>query len=485
MRRSTLRLCDATWKPKPHMMPDLSKFRKEGIKVLQGGLYNYDEGDVHPELHWNKQRSNKVWFSKEDKLKDGFQADMLNESLEVGLDRTELEKRRKKLARPMTTQGGHGASGSEFIDPMDNRGMGFHTHQFAARKNLIDPAWEKDKWNGKFEALRRTFTFEDSRYPYFLYNRLNDRVVMDRKHYPIEIIIQGNQCTVWLSTTYVQSVSEFDFELCHFLDKERQLMERTDWTPVVRKTNPDGSKTFEIEAPEVVTVSQVKEVPLKRFLKTLECDWEVGAGGTMVVTKLLKSWYRVMDVVNSALEICEALRILPQKVVINIHTVTFSFEDSKEGRAAAIALDSLMMQHEEYLSKVWAKEALHNEATKAAAHLADLKEAPRSHFLKNPLGKGTGPMRKVYYEHPADYDNFQKRLAWGEVSYEELAKRFPNQPIARYNPDRPFRDNEEFQHALQVDALKRGLKKDKGGFLDKLQSTIRKTERLKTTPTLE
>eukprot|EP01059_Diplonema_ambulator_P037022 TRINITY_DN9588_c0_g1_i3.p1 TRINITY_DN9588_c0_g1~~TRINITY_DN9588_c0_g1_i3.p1 ORF type:complete len:145 (+),score=53.37 TRINITY_DN9588_c0_g1_i3:180-614(+) len=144
-----------------------------------------------------------------------------------------------------------------------------------------------------------------------------------------------------------------------------------------------------------------------------------------------------------------------------------------------------MMQHEEYLSKVWAKEALHNEATKAAAHLADLKEAPRSHFLKNPLGKGTGPMRKVYYEHPADYDNFQKRLAWGEVSYEELAKRFPNQPIARYNPDRPFRDNEEFQHALQVDALKRGLKKDKGGFLDKLQSTIRKTERLKTTPTLE
>eukprot|EP01061_Rhynchopus_euleeides_P019320 TRINITY_DN31722_c0_g1_i1.p1 TRINITY_DN31722_c0_g1~~TRINITY_DN31722_c0_g1_i1.p1 ORF type:complete len:523 (+),score=157.90 TRINITY_DN31722_c0_g1_i1:119-1570(+) len=483
MRRTRAVLC---WKPTMPVTADPKRIAELGLRPLKGNAYSFNEADVHPDLHWTRrdlQRKGKTFaFSPEQQLTDkGFYADVANEAMLVGLDRSNVEQKKRGLVRGMMTQGGHGPHGSEFsVEDSSSRGMPDNTHQFKMRKRTLHSDWDVVRWEGKFQSLCRTFRFDTTRFPYFLYNRLNDRVIVDRKHYPIEIMLKGNTCVIYLTTTYSQGVSELDFTLATFLDKERQLMDRPDWTPVVRRTNSDGTKTYDFETPEAHDLSDVDTASdLQSYAKGLVCDWEVlqyDGAPCIKVRHILHSWSRVMDVVNSVMELSESAKEYPACVTVNVDTVTVHLRDTPAGRYIARCIDTIIVHHESYLSDNWARSTHHFKGSvtnRTKAHLADTNPTPTAHFLKNPIGKGMGPIRKVLFEKPADEEAHQKRVAWGG------GVGVPPPGGSTVHPSSRFRD------ASQGDASQRAKYKHNPNVLDQLRQDLQKSERLKKEPVLE
>ena len=468
------------------MPTSLSKeeLQQAGLRE-HGASYTYTESDVHPELGWAKRR--RQWGKSfrappEQQLTEkGFYANIANEAVAAGLDKTKIEEKASGLTRAMTTQGGKGVHGTEFGEECPgSRGMPAYTHQFKARMRTLHEAWDVARWDDKFESIVRVFTFDNPRYPYFLYNRLNDRVIVEDQHYPIEMLIRGKTLTVYLTTTYSQCVSEFDFLLAAFLDKEYHLMSRPDWTPVVRKTLSSGAQSFCFETPEAVDVSALPQekldAPLRHFLGGLQGDWEV-AGATLRLSQILNSWSRVMDLVNSLLETCEAAGVYPDEVRVNVDTVHISLADGAAGRLVATIVDALVVHHAAYLAEKWtkyARQAHGDYLNRTKEHLADMKPEPTGQFLKNPLGKGMGPIRKVMFEKPADEEAFEKQVAWGNPSAEESRRVGQARRLA--STDDPVLDSgraemRQYQHRPNV--------------IERLQGDLQNSERMKSAPALE
>ena len=454
-------------------------------------MYSYDVWDVHPDLNWKRgsgrRGKGKVFaHSPEQQLTaDGYYADIANEAMVVGLDRSLAEQKKRGFVKGMMTQGGHGAKGSQFsVEGPQSRGLPEYTHQFKARKRLIDPEWEVCKWDGKFEAIHRVFEFDDIRSPYLLYNRLNDRVLVENKHYPIEMRISGKTCEVYLTTTYSQGVSELDFLLAMFLDKERGLMRRPDWSPVVTKKYSDGSTSFEIKTPEAMQLDEsISHLPPKTFIRDhLVNGWELSEDfDGFVVTTILNSWSRVMDVVNSVLELAESAREHPKFLQINVDTVTIGVHNTTAGRSIGAAIDALLSHHHAYLEKNWASTSQRHHGTnlnRTKEHLADTKAEPTAFFLKNPLGEGMGPIRKVMYEVPADELAFQKRLAWGELNNADKKKL----GIPKF--DR-FKAAGGQQTAVDPNKSRLREYKHNEGILGQLQEDLKREERMGHNPKLE
>ncbi|KAJ9473306.1 hypothetical protein DIPPA_08038 [Diplonema papillatum] len=480
MKRTVLLQC---WKPPMPTAASPERLRELGVRPSTPGM-SLSKRDVHPEAWWGQKStatSSKVWHSDEDKLTPaGFLADVYTEAMAVGMEKTKLEAFKKAMFKPSETQGGHGMHGTEFVNDFAVRHIPSNTHQFRVRFRARElSGWTVDKWNGKFEALKKVFTFDNPRFPFFLYNRINDRVIVQGTHYPIEVVMEGNTCTTYFTTTYVQGVSELDFQISGFLDRERELMNRPDWTPVVRAAGADGRKTFDFQAPARVDVSDVNTaLALGSFLARLTNDWiSVTHDGkpAVEVKQELNSWYRAMDVVNCLVELAESVGEYPAWVKVNVGIVTVRIVDSAAGRYMMYELDALLRDHEHYLASVWSRKlgtlsADRPLAEEETGHLADQDAPPRSFFKKNPLGKGVGPIRKVTYDLPKNVGERLRQVGWGGDGRAQVDSRKRSRSVL---------------DAADMPRARPPAETQPPDLLAKLQSTIQADERMRHAPRME
>ena len=479
------------WKPKMAATASAAEISAMGLTPLKNkSTYSVERSDIHPELHWGedkhlrKQKNTKTWFAPEQRLDpQGFNADVMHEAMVVGVERGALEKYKKSQHRAMQTQGGRGMKGSEFIAQDATRAMMPGSFQYEARKKRIHEDWEDCKWDDRYFALRRTMEFTNPRFTFFMYNRICDRALVHDYHFPIEIIIQKNTCTVYLTTTYVQGVSALDFELINFIDKERSLMKRDDWTPVVTRTS-EKFKSFKHVTPDRVLVTETDfPTSANNFINELSCSWEYCEELKVFSTSVaLRSWSRAMDVTNTVLETCEAVRQYPNKICISVGNLNnIEISDTPEGRYVITVIDNHISSHTSYLNNVWAPtggvsgapEDSVDPFEKQTSHLADLSHRPQGYFLKNPLGKGTGPIRKVTFEQPKDIDQSVRHRSWSEPK----GNQSQSQPTTSESPKR--------RSACSTNATKRIDLTRNVSFVEMLRDQIQGDERMKNSPNLE
>eukprot|EP01062_Namystynia_karyoxenos_P062359 TRINITY_DN55255_c0_g1_i1.p1 TRINITY_DN55255_c0_g1~~TRINITY_DN55255_c0_g1_i1.p1 ORF type:complete len:574 (+),score=121.94 TRINITY_DN55255_c0_g1_i1:231-1724(+) len=493
---------------------DPRELAARGISIPEDGTgYSYGVRDVHPELSPDWAEGGRIrpgWDNPERRLSPaGTYADMEHEALMIGAERSQHQKWVRDHHKGSLTQGGQGLRTTEFPSYIGLRAKGRGTHQFAVQFRTLEPGrWQITKWRGKHECIRRDFWFTSERQPVHLFNRFIDRVRTAGVSTAAEIELVGRSCVVWLTTTWAQGVSQLDFELARFLDKEHRLMWRPDWTPVVVRRDESGEpinfryRDVDVEqVPEGLDREQTDSLMPAREMQalahSLKCGWEISTAwshpGTSFVVELeLKSVYRVMDLVNRLCERCEelgryydGLRIYPNSLKISLGAGGgFTYRDA----ALAVHIDSLAEAHANYLDQSWAAHPGKQEPGNRALQdrLADTAGAPRSWFRKTPLGDGTGPMRKVMFEMPADMDKAYKKMGWGRPP-EGIRPHFP---VAWIDPDKPRPSQERLEKMAEKDARDRGLdKKSKGVDLEDLPSILRKgiqsKERMTCAPALD
>eukprot|EP01063_Lacrimia_lanifica_P009716 TRINITY_DN16618_c0_g2_i1.p1 TRINITY_DN16618_c0_g2~~TRINITY_DN16618_c0_g2_i1.p1 ORF type:complete len:501 (+),score=178.00 TRINITY_DN16618_c0_g2_i1:1840-3342(+) len=500
MRHTLVRCC---WKPSMPARADPQRVRELGMRGDYGAV---TQGDVHPELNWRRHANPPLFASDTDNVAYGagqHLADVLTNGVEAGVERTELETHKKGYHRARMTQGGHGVLGSEFYEE-SIRAMPHNTHQFKVRHRNVHEDWETTKWEGKYECIKRVIAFDNTRHPFFLYNRIFDHTFVVGNHCPVEVRLEGNTCTVYLTTTYVQGVSQLDFDMARFIDKERELMRRVDWTPVVRKKYEDGTRSYELaKEVEQRDLSEVNTtLSHKAFVRKLSGDWTVQENERACATHIVHSWARAMDVVNNVLELSEQVSTPPVYIRVLVHTVEVCIDfGDKAGRFLAVAVDGVLADHAEYLQGRWNEEKARLEKGSSTeqqrGHLADTNPAPQAYFVKNPLGEGHGPMRKVNFDQPSDEEAFQKRLAWGSLLPEDVrrlkavAADENLDDKARAHIEKVLQQQRDVQ-AHPIDARRardlgalRGSYKKRPDLVETIRTGLQRNERLKDAPSLQ
>eukprot|EP01065_Artemidia_motanka_P013380 TRINITY_DN1739_c0_g1_i3.p1 TRINITY_DN1739_c0_g1~~TRINITY_DN1739_c0_g1_i3.p1 ORF type:complete len:226 (+),score=57.33 TRINITY_DN1739_c0_g1_i3:62-739(+) len=190
-----------------------------------------------------------------------------------------------------------------------------------------------------------------------------------------------------------------------------------------------------------------------------------------------------MDVVNRVWERCEELGRPWDAVSVLVSKGRFSFglAEGITWRDACLMVytDSLVSSHAENLTSQWSRDRQCGVGGDIVSRLADGREAPRSWFLKNPLGEGTGPIRKVRYEMPADLDKAYRKAGMGRppLPEETIQGLRYHVPVAMIDTRRnPNPTPEQVEEALQKDARKKGLEGTKNPSvpLEKLPEMLRK-----------